>query len=96
MVTATTETQYFTKGAHCRDSNGQRREIGDVICITASCLTWMAKCELVLNNAIWRKTQEGCPTAGLYQRFLRVAPAMSVAPGAYKPAKILSGERTTG
>ena len=40
-VTAQNQTKYFTADAHCRDSNGQRREIGEVICITASCLTWI-------------------------------------------------------
>jgi hypothetical protein len=79
-VTSQKQTQYFTADAHCRDANGQRHEIGEVICITASCLTWMAKCELALNNAIWRKTQEGCPTAGLYDRFLDLKPEMSVPP----------------
>ncbi|MGR3660185.1 MAG: hypothetical protein ACU0CA_03220 [Paracoccaceae bacterium] len=95
-ATASGETKYLTKGAHCRDGNGQRRELGEVICITASCLTWMAKCELVLNNAIWRKTQEGCPTAGLYERFLRVKPEISLRPTPYNPAEFLTENRANG
>jgi hypothetical protein len=84
-VTTKNQTKYFTADAHCRDARGQRHELGEVICITASCLTWMAKCELALNNAIWRKTQEGCPSASLYDRFLGLKPAMSVAPAGAKP-----------
>lgn len=93
---ASSETKYLTKGAHCRDGNGQRREIGEVICITASCLTWMAKCELALNNAIWRKTQEGCPTAGLYERFLRAKPEMSLRPATFNPVEVLAENRANG
>lgn len=46
---------------YCTDANGDRRELGDVICINASCLTWMAKCDMSLNNPMWRKIQDGCP-----------------------------------
>jgi len=51
----------------CTNAEGQRIEVGSVICITASCNTWMAKCEMTSSNrmAIWRKTQDGCPGAGL-------------------------------
>ncbi len=51
----------------CTDSEGQRVDVGDVICITASCQTWMARCEMAASNrmAIWRKTQDGCPGAAL-------------------------------
>lgn len=47
----------------CTDSEGARVEIGQVICITASCITWMARCEMTSSNrmAIWRKMQDGCP-----------------------------------
>ena len=50
---------------YCTDAQGERRELGEVICITASCQTWMAKCDMSLNNVMWRKLQDGCPTADL-------------------------------
>jgi hypothetical protein len=50
---------------YCTDSNGQRRELGAVICITASCLTWTAKCDMSLNNVMWRKLQDGCPAVSV-------------------------------
>ena len=67
-----------------------------MICITASCLTWMAKCELALNNAIWRKTQEGCPAAGLYDRLLDLKPEMSVAPAGFDPMMMPSESMQNG
>lgn len=65
---------------YCRDANGQRREMGEIICINASCQTWLAKCDMSLNNAVWRKIQEGCPTAGLLERMNKLKPKISIAP----------------
>ena len=50
---------------YCTDGRGERRELGEVICITASCQTWTAKCDMSLNNVMWRKLQDGCPAASL-------------------------------
>ena len=52
---------------YCTDTDGQRVELGGVICVTASCTTWMARCEMTSSNrmAIWRKTQDGCPGVAL-------------------------------
>ncbi len=54
----------------CTDRDGERVELGQVVCITASCMTWMARCEMAGNNnlAMWRKLQDGCPGVSLYQR----------------------------
>ena len=52
----------------CLDPNGIRYEIGQTICVTASCQTWTAKCDLSLNNTTWRKMFDGCPTASLIDR----------------------------
>jgi len=62
---------------YCTNSQGERIEIGGVICITASCNTWMARCEMTSSNrmAIWRKTQDGCPGAGLMGRLGQLKPA---------------------
>ncbi len=55
---------------YCTDSMGQRVDVGGVICITASCQTWMARCEMTSTNrmAIWRKVQDGCPGVSLIER----------------------------
>jgi len=50
---------------YCTDASGARREIGDVICISASCTTWVARCEVSLNNPTWRKLSDGCPGVAL-------------------------------
>lgn len=47
--------------SYCRDGDGVRQELGTVVCITASCNTWMAKCEKFENVTIWRRIQDGCP-----------------------------------
>ena len=51
----------------CTDATGKRMEIGAVICVTASCQTWMARCEMASTNrsTMWRKLQDGCPGASL-------------------------------
>ncbi|MDJ0629876.1 MAG: hypothetical protein QNJ44_16580 [Rhodobacter sp.] len=63
---------------YCTDSYGERVEVGDVICITASCQTWMARCEMTSSNrmAIWRKTQDGCPGVSLLDRVKRIQPTV--------------------
>ena len=58
---------------YCTDSNGQRVELGQVICITASCQTWLAKCDMSLNSPTWRKVQDGCPAVSLIDRVKRAA-----------------------
>ncbi len=60
---------------YCTDSTGARVDVGGVICVTASCTTWMARCEMNSSGrmAMWRKTQDGCPGAGLMDRLGRLA-----------------------
>lgn len=67
---------------YCTDGTGNRVEIGEVICITASCLSWTARCEMAANNnlAMWRKLQDGCPGASLLYRIERLQPGLD--PGA--------------
>ncbi len=59
----------------CTDADGERREIGEVICITASCLTWLARCDMSLNNPMWRKIQDGCPGVSFFELFQGLDPA---------------------
>ena len=63
---------------YCTDAEGKRRELGEVICITASCQTWLAKCDMSLNNVMWREIQQGCPAVStdpsLIERLNRLKP----------------------
>ena len=63
---------------YCTDSEGARVELGDVICITASCQTWMARCEMTASNrmAMWRKLQDGCPAVSVFDRLQALQPAV--------------------
>ena len=61
---------------YCTNAEGARIELGGVICVTASCSTWMAKCEMAASNrmAMWRKTQDGCPAVSVLDRLKAIKP----------------------
>lgn len=61
QVNDPTQNPLTVAGLHCRDGDGNTRQLGEVICVTASCQTWMARCERSLNVTTWRKIQDGCP-----------------------------------
>ena len=72
--------------SYCRDGDGVRQELGAVVCITASCDTWMAKCEKFENVTIWRRIQDGCPGAdGSILNRLRVLSPPVSSPGQSLP-----------
>lgn len=62
---------------YCTDSYGDRVELGSVICVTASCQTYMVRCEMVAqgNMAMWRQVQHGCPTV-FYDRLKALQPSL--------------------
>ncbi len=66
----------------CTGSDGARHELGEVVClINNSCTqTWLAKCDMSLNNPMWRKVQDGCPSAGLLHRFNMLQPILNTSP----------------
>ena len=45
---------------YCTDSAGGRVELGQSICLIVDGRAFMAKCEMALNNPIWRDTGEAC------------------------------------
>ncbi|WP_275567033.1 hypothetical protein [Psychromarinibacter sediminicola] len=59
---------------YCTDADGARHEIGAVICITAGCDTWLARCGMSLNNPTWRWVQDGCPGVSLHDRLKLLQP----------------------
>ena len=48
---------------YCTDSTGGRIELGDVICLQVDGRMFLARCEMALNNPMWREVQEGCTTS---------------------------------
>jgi len=74
-----------SKGAYdyyCTGSDGSRYELGEVVCLlNNSCSrSWLAKCDMSLNNPMWRKVQDGCPAATLLQRFQNLKPGLNTVP----------------
>lgn len=64
---------------YCTDTNGERHELGEVMCLNvSSCQQFLAKCDMSLNNVMWRQIQEGCPAASaepaLIERLNRLRP----------------------
>jgi len=45
---------------YCTDKGGGRVELGQEICLFVDGRAFMAKCEMSLNNPIWRDTGQGC------------------------------------
>ncbi|NDR57198.1 hypothetical protein [Aliiruegeria sabulilitoris] len=56
---------------YCTDSTGDRVELGDVICLRVDGRMFLARCEMSLNNPMWREVQEGCTTSRL-ERLLQM------------------------
>ncbi|MGV6812546.1 MAG: hypothetical protein ACWA47_09885 [Brevirhabdus sp.] len=57
---------------YCTDSRGGRVELGQEICLFVDGRAFTAKCEMALNNPIWRDTGRGCVSSQ--------APRMSTPP----------------
>ncbi len=55
----------------CR-AYGADHALGATICIRASSGSYLARCEMVLNNTSWKKIGDGCPQASLRQRVPKV------------------------
>ena len=49
----------------CTDSFGQRRELGDIICLTVGQRSYMAKCVMAQNVPFWRDQNMGCLSSKL-------------------------------
>ncbi len=66
----------------CTGSDGKRYEMGEVVClVNNSCSqSWLAKCDMSLNNPMWRKVQDGCPAASLLDRLQNLHPGLNTLP----------------
>lgn len=49
-----------TVDCYCTDATGGRVELGEEICLFVDGRAFMARCEMSLNNPIWRDTGRGC------------------------------------
>jgi len=45
---------------YCTDKTGQRLELGEVICLSVGDRDFMARCEMSLNNPMWRELGRSC------------------------------------
>lgn len=45
---------------YCTDKVGARVELGTVICMKVGGRDFMARCEMSLNNPMWREINQGC------------------------------------
>jgi hypothetical protein len=54
---------YRYPDCYCTDSQGSRVEIGRTACLRIGSQEVLAQCDMSLNNPIWRRVQEGCPTS---------------------------------
>ena len=57
----------------CTDSGGDRVELGQSVCLYVDGRSFKARCEMSLNNPIWRETGESCTTSFL-DRIQRLEP----------------------
>lgn len=52
---------------YCTDKSGGRVELGQVICLQVGGRMFTARCEMSLNNPMWREQSDGCLSSGLLQ-----------------------------
>ncbi|WP_424929341.1 hypothetical protein [Amaricoccus tamworthensis] len=45
---------------YCTDQTGSRVEMGAVICLHVDGRAFLARCEMSLNNPMWRELKTGC------------------------------------
>lgn len=53
---------YSYPDCFCTDSNGERIELGQSVCLEIGRRKIWALCDMSLNNPTWRHSDEGCPS----------------------------------
>ncbi|MEL6608746.1 MAG: hypothetical protein AAFO93_07525, partial [Pseudomonadota bacterium] len=51
-----------TVDCYCTDSVGNRVELGEMRCLSVGGRTFMAQCQMSLNNPMWRDVEQSCLT----------------------------------
>jgi hypothetical protein len=54
-----------TVDCYCTDSSGGRVELGETICMHVDGRSFMAQCQMSLNNPMWREVGDGCLSSSL-------------------------------
>ncbi len=52
---------YSYPDCYCTDTRGQRVELGQMACLIIGSRRVLARCDMSVNNPIWREESEGCP-----------------------------------
>lgn len=60
---------------YCTDSTGGRVELGEEICLFVDGRAFIARCEMSLNNPMWRDTGRSCISSALIRRLKALEPA---------------------
>ncbi|QFS82758.1 hypothetical protein FIU97_08095 [Roseivivax sp. THAF40] len=53
---------------YCTDTEGDRVELGEIICLDVNGRVFTAQCQMSLNNPMWRELNEGCMSSALDPR----------------------------
>lgn len=46
----------------CTDGTGERIEMGQTTCLSIGSQSFTARCSMSLNNPMWRRVADGCPS----------------------------------
>lgn len=60
---------------YCTDSTGGRVELDEEICLIVDGRAFIARCEMSLNNPMWRDTGRACVSSSLSSPLQSVKPA---------------------
>ncbi|MEM8773404.1 MAG: hypothetical protein AAGF53_00140 [Pseudomonadota bacterium] len=55
--------QQKTIECYCTDRSGARVELGQTICMHVDGRSFMAQCQMSLNNPMWRQVSDSCLTS---------------------------------
>lgn len=65
---------------YCRDSQGDRVEMGEQACLVVDGRAFMARCEMALNVPAWRTTGEDCVSSRLERGLGAPDPVLQTSP----------------
>lgn len=54
------DTQTKWPDCYCTDKTGARVELGTMVCMRVGGRDFIARCEMSLNNPMWREISQGC------------------------------------
>jgi len=56
-----------TVDCYCTGSQGERLELGEMLCLQVDGKMFMAQCQMSLNVPMWRRISDGCLSSSLLQ-----------------------------